>query len=32
VDSSGLGCNPVAGCCEHDNESLGSIKGKEYVD
>jgi hypothetical protein len=22
---------PVAGCCEHGNESLGSIKDREYL-
>jgi hypothetical protein len=22
----------VAGCCEHDNETSGSIKGNEFLD
>jgi len=30
VPCSGLG--PVAGCCEQCNESLGSIKGMEFLD
>jgi len=24
--------SPVAGFCEYSNESLGSIKGKEFLD
>jgi hypothetical protein len=27
LDSSGIGKGPVAGCCEHGYEPLGSIKG-----
>jgi hypothetical protein len=32
LDSSGSGKGPVAGSCENDNETLGSIKGKECFD
>jgi hypothetical protein len=32
VDSSGSGQAPVAGCCEHGNEPLGSVKGGEFLD
>jgi hypothetical protein len=32
LDSSGSGQGPVAGSCEHSNEALGSIKGKEFLD
>jgi hypothetical protein len=28
----GLGYESVADCCENDNESLGSIKGGEFLD
>jgi len=31
-DSSGLGYGPVAGSCEHSNETSGSIKGRELLD
>jgi hypothetical protein len=26
------GYDPVAGCCEHNNECRGSIKGGEFLD
>jgi hypothetical protein len=32
LDSSGSEWGPVTGSCEHDNEPLGSIKGKEFLD
>jgi hypothetical protein len=32
MDASGSGQGPVAGCCEHSNESLGSIKGRAFLD
>jgi hypothetical protein len=32
LDSSGSGWGPVAGCCEHDNEPSGSMKGDGVVD
>jgi hypothetical protein len=32
LESSGLGQGPVAGPCENDNESSGSIKGGEFLD
>jgi hypothetical protein len=32
LDSSGLGCRPMTGSCEYNNEFLGSIKGKECFD
>jgi hypothetical protein len=32
LDSSGTGCGPVAGSCEHDNEPSGSIKAEEFLD
>jgi hypothetical protein len=32
LDSSGSGCGPVAGCCEHGNEPSGSVKGREFLD
>jgi hypothetical protein len=32
LDSSGSGQGPMAGCCEHDNEPLGSVKGGEFLD
>jgi hypothetical protein len=32
LDSSGSGCGPVAGSCEHGNETLRSIKGGEFLD
>jgi hypothetical protein len=28
LNTSDSGQGPVAGCCEHGNEHLGSIKGK----
>jgi len=30
--ASGSGVGPVAGSCEHGNESLGSIKGGKFLD
>jgi len=30
--SSCSGQGPVGGCCEHGNETLGSIKGGEFFD
>jgi hypothetical protein len=32
LDSPGPGLGPVAGSCEHDNETSGSIKGGEFLD
>jgi hypothetical protein len=32
VDSCGSGQGPMAGCCEHGNESLGSRKCWEFLD
>jgi hypothetical protein len=32
VDSSGSGEGPLADCCEHGNETSGSIKGGEFLD
>jgi len=32
VDSSGSGYEPMAGCCEHCNKPLGSIRGKKFRD
>jgi hypothetical protein len=32
MDSSGSGQEQVAGCCENDNELLGSIKYEEFLD
>jgi hypothetical protein len=32
LNSSGLGKGPVAGSCEHGNEHLGFIKGREFLD
>jgi hypothetical protein len=32
LDSSGSGLGQVAGSCEYGNESLGSIKGGEFLD
>jgi hypothetical protein len=31
VDSSGFGETRVIGSCEHGNEHLGSIEGREFV-
>jgi hypothetical protein len=31
LDVSGSGLGPVAGCCEHGNEPLGSIKVGEFL-
>jgi hypothetical protein len=31
LDLSGLGQGLVAECCEHGNESSGSIKGGEFL-
>jgi hypothetical protein len=31
MDSFGSGQEPVAGSCEHSNESLGFIKGREFL-
>jgi hypothetical protein len=30
LDSSSLGQGPVVGSCEHGNEPLGPIKGREF--
>jgi hypothetical protein len=32
LDSSGLGWDPLARSCEHDDESSGSTKGGEFLD
>jgi hypothetical protein len=32
VDSSGSGKRPVAGSCEHGNETSGSIRSGEFLD
>jgi hypothetical protein len=32
VDWNHLAQGPVAGCCEHGNEPLDSIKGREFLD
>jgi hypothetical protein len=32
LNSSGSGRVPMAGCCEHSNETSGSIKGGEILD
>jgi hypothetical protein len=32
LDASGSGQGPVAGSCEHGNESWSSIKGGEFLD
>jgi hypothetical protein len=32
LDSSGTGQGSVAGSCEHDSDSLGLIKGREFLD
>jgi hypothetical protein len=32
LDASGSGYGPVAGSCEHGYETLGSIKGEEFLD
>jgi hypothetical protein len=32
LDASCSGQGPVAGPCEHGNESLGSIKGREFLE
>jgi hypothetical protein len=32
LDVSGSGMGPVAGSCEHGNETLTSIKGGEFLD
>jgi hypothetical protein len=32
LDSSDPGYGPVAGSCEHGNESSGSIKGRKFLD
>jgi hypothetical protein len=32
LDASGSGQEPVAGFCQHGNGSLGSIKGREFLD
>jgi hypothetical protein len=31
LDASGSGNGPMAGCCEHGNETPGSIKGGEFL-
>jgi len=32
LDAAGSGKGLVAGCCEHDNETLSSIKGGEFLE
>jgi len=32
LDSTGSGGGPVTASCEHGNETLGSIKGREFRD
>jgi hypothetical protein len=32
MDSSGSGWGLVLGSCEHGNEPLGSIKGREFLE
>jgi hypothetical protein len=32
LDASGSGLGPVVGSCGHSNETLGSIKGREFLD
>jgi hypothetical protein len=32
LDASGSGQGPAAGCCEHGNEPMGSIKGSGFLD
>jgi hypothetical protein len=32
LDASGSRQKPVAGSCEHGNESSGSVKGGEFLD
>lgn len=32
LDSSISGRDPMTDCCEHGNESLGNIKGRELLD
>jgi hypothetical protein len=32
LDASGLSYGPVADCCEHDNETWGSVKGGEFLE
>jgi hypothetical protein len=32
LNSRGTGCEPVAGCFEHGNETSGSIKGVEFLE
>jgi len=32
LDSTDLGKEPVAGCCEHGNELSGSIKDRKFLD
>jgi len=32
LDASGSGQGPVVGCCEHGNETSGSVKGGEFLD
>jgi hypothetical protein len=32
LDSSGSGCGPIAGSYERGNETLGSIKGGDFLD
>jgi hypothetical protein len=32
LDASGSAWKPVGGSCEHGNEPLNSIKGKEFLD
>jgi hypothetical protein len=32
LDSSASGQEPMADCCEHGNETSGSIEGGEFLD
>jgi len=32
LDATGSGQGPMADSCEHSNEPLGSIKGREFLD
>jgi len=32
LDSSGSGFEPVVGSFEHGNESLGSTRGRQFID
>ena len=32
MDLSGLGCEQVTDCCEHDDKLSGSIEGEGFLD